>query len=201
MAWFAKHYLRNNWPDNVWAGTSVERQKYVPRLKFLAQMKRSNPNIITFGSCEPLLGLLDLRPYLLTEKCPNDKNHHLSVAGDNELLCYECGAWAQATEPLLDWVIVGGESGPGARPMHPDHPRRIRDDCQAAGVPFFFKQWGEYRPVISAPVPLNSVRVNGDGSIHHGPESPHPDYHAMARVGRKAAGSLLDGREWKEMPS
>ena len=46
------------------------------------------------------------------------------------------------TGTSIDWVICGGESGPGARPMHPDWPRSIRDQCQSAGVPFFFKQWG-----------------------------------------------------------
>lgn len=70
------------------------------------------------------------------------------------------------------WVIVGGESGPGARPMHPDWVRKVRDDCQAAGVPFFFKQWGEFTQVAEFAV----------------------------RVGKAKAGSLLDGKEYKEFP-
>lgn len=69
----------------------------------------------------------------------------------------------------IDWLIAGGESGPGARPMHPDWARSIRDQCQAAGVAFHFKQWGEW--------------------------TPH-----MHRVGKKAAGRLLDGCEWNEFP-
>ncbi len=79
--------------------------------------------------------------------------------------------------PLIDWVIVGGESGPQARPMHPDWVRSLRDQCQAAGVPFFFKQWGEWGT-----------------SCNMAP-------YVMYRIGKKAAGRLLDGREWNEIPS
>jgi len=90
-------------------------------------------------------------------------------------------------EPLLseinlggatpDWVICGGESGPGARPMHPDWARSLRDQCVAKNVPFFFKQWGAWR-------------YNDYGALGLKPE----------RMGKKAAGRLLDGREWNEMP-
>jgi protein gp37 len=85
--------------------------------------------------------------------------------------------------PIFDWVICGGESGPGARPMHPDWSRSLRDQCVSAGVPFLFKQWGQYAPCERwAP-----------GSVNLGDVS-------MMRVGKKAAGCLLDGREWKEFP-
>ena len=104
-------------------------------------------------------------------------------------------------EPLLEdlceldltgihWVIVGGESGPGARPMHPDWVRSLRDQCQEAGVPFFFKQWGACSPIS---------RTDG---IH---ELPFGEYNTFnkwgfLRKGKKAAGRLLDGREWNEFP-
>jgi protein gp37 len=81
----------------------------------------------------------------------------------------------QGAVPALDWVIVGGESGPGARPMHPDWARSIRDQCGAAGVPFFFKQWGEHAP-------------NGSGR------------YSMIKVGKRRAGRILDGREHNAMP-
>jgi len=84
----------------------------------------------------------------------------------------------------IDWVIVGGESGPGARPMHPDWVRDIRDRCVAAGIPFLFKQWGAW-----APNPDN-FRWNDDGS------SSLP----MLKLGKKAAGRDLDGRTWDEYP-
>jgi protein gp37 len=112
-------------------------------------------------------------------------------------------------EPLLEdlgtidltgihWVIVGGESGKGARPMHPDWARSIRDQCVAAGVPFFFKQWGEWWPCergdnreFSRDLPAmnggpNEVRMLGDV--------------AMLRIGKKNAGRVLDGRTWNEVP-
>ncbi len=89
----------------------------------------------------------------------------------------------------IDWTIVGGESGPGARPMHPDWARSLRDQWQSARAPFFFKQWGEW-----APCPF-------DGP--HDPASHHRflDGTYMLRVGKRAAGRLLDGREWKEVPA
>lgn len=83
----------------------------------------------------------------------------------------------------VNWVIVGGESGTNARPMHPDWVRSIRDTCQAAGVPFFFKQWGEWAPSPEIGLPYHFE--DGD--------------HAY-RVGKKNAGRVLDGREWNEVP-
>jgi protein gp37 len=81
--------------------------------------------------------------------------------------------------PRLGWVIAGGESGRGARPMHPDWARLLRDQCDAAGVPFLFKQWGEWAP--AGPAPITGAR-------------------GMARVGKKDAGRELDGRTWDGMP-
>jgi protein gp37 len=84
--------------------------------------------------------------------------------------------------PSLDWVVCGGESGPNARPMHPDWARSLRDQCQAAGVPFFFKQWGAWAPFEAR----LSRRLYNNG---------------MSMVGKKKAGRLLDGREWNEFPA
>lgn len=81
----------------------------------------------------------------------------------------------------MDWVIVGGESGPGARPMNPQWARDVRDDCQAMGIPFFFKQWGEWAPRSMTGTPGTNM--------------------AMERVGKKAAGRELDGRTWDEFPA
>lgn len=93
--------------------------------------------------------------------------------------------------PGLDWVIVGGESGPGARPMHPAWALSIRDQCIDADVPFFFKQWGEWRNLGAAMalgVPGTTKRKTMDDGL------------IMCQVGKKRAGRLLDGREWNEMP-
>jgi protein gp37 len=82
----------------------------------------------------------------------------------------------------IDWVICGGESGPGARPMHPDWVRSIRDQCVKAGVPFFFKQWGQWAPLTG-------------GQGFHG-----KTVWRMRSVGAKVAGRVLDGRTWEEGP-
>jgi protein gp37 len=107
------------------------------------------PAAVRFVSAEPLLGPLDLSMWL------EDDPEKFDV-------------------PPLDWVIVGGESGPKARPMHPSWAREIRDQCTAARVPFLFKQWGAW-----------------------GPNDPNEEMH---RWGKKAAGRLLDGRTWDEYP-
>lgn len=87
----------------------------------------------------------------------------------------EFDTWAER----VDWVIVGGESGPNARPIHLAWAQSIRDQCQTAGVQFFFKQWGEWAY---------------DGDLPDGGER-------FVKVGKHAAGRLLDGREWNEYPA
>ncbi len=89
--------------------------------------------------------------------------------------------------PHLDWLIVGGESGPRARPMHPQWARDIRDQCETAGVPFFFKQWGEW---------VSVSEVEGAGPHHS-----FPDGATVRRVGKKSAGRLLDGKEHNAFPN
>lgn len=105
----------------------------------------------------------------------------------------------------IDWVIVGGESGSNARPMHPSWVRSIRDQCQAAKVPFFFKQWGEWLPhrvpnesdVLDA---RREVILSATGHLTSGLMGYGISPWVMQRVGKKAAGRLLDGREWNELP-
>ncbi len=108
----------------------------------------------------------------------------------------------------IDWVVVGGESGNGARPMHPDWVRRIRDKCVASNTPFFFKQWGAWQPFYDRDlddpdwrkVPTeepNVQRINLTGGLgFHGERVVY-----LRRVGKKSAGRLLDGRTWDEMPA
>ena len=90
----------------------------------------------------------------------------------------------------IDWVICGGESGPGARPMHPDWARRLRDACLEREIPFLFKQWGEW--VVEDQSPLD-ITLPGEARLVGGD--------AFYRVGKKAAGRHLDGRTWDEAPS
>ena len=98
----------------------------------------------------------------------------------------------------IDWVIVGGESGPSARPMHPDWARSLRDQCAAAGVPFFFKQNGEFVPVMTG------QRVDfwalADGSVRVAGLGNWGDV-GLQRVGKKRAGNTLDGRQHLEFPA
>jgi protein gp37 len=86
----------------------------------------------------------------------------------------------------IHWAIVGGESGHGARPMHPDWARKLRDQCKEAKVAFHFKQWGEW---------VSVSEVAGPGKHYH-----FPDGVTVRRVGKKAAGRTLDGRTWDEVP-
>lgn len=209
---------------NVWIGASItsqaEADRDIPKLLAVPAAKR-------FLSMEPLLGPVDLRnlPY-----------------GEGELDALKPHTWELAIEqwrdtdsdwveqfedwfgvtlsdgltgPMhagLDWVIVGGESGPNARPMHPDWARSLRDQCQAAGVPFLFKQWGEWATVAESPVhpeatrlPGNLCRVTRDGitADHYVAISTNGgrQRYELQRVGKKAAGRLLDGRTWDEVPS
>lgn len=101
----------------------------------------------------------------------------------------------------IDWVIVGGESGPHARPMHPAWVRSIRDQCIAAGVAFFFKQWGEFSPVQPLDVKFKDVRIDlagRDVTFLCGLQGD--DDAILFRVGKKAAGRMFDGRTWDEYP-
>ena len=168
---------------NVWIGATIvnqaEADRDIPKLLEV-------PARVRFLSMEPLLGPVDLGA-----ACRR-AGLHLGEA--------------------LDWVIVGGESGPGARPMHPAWATSLRDQCQNAGVPFLFKQWGEgrARPQPSG-LPGRYALAPREGWF--GANAPMPtavDQYPrqflaigsdiLERVGKTAAGRLLDGREWSEVP-
>ena len=118
-------------PYNVWLGVTVEDQKSADqRIPFLLKV----PAARRFLSCEPLLGPIDLTD--ITSNLLPGGPEQWNVLDRQEALEAENGA----PNTIIDWVIVGGESGPKARPMHPDWARSLRDQCAAAGVPFLFKQ-------------------------------------------------------------
>jgi len=169
------------WPRNVGIGTSIETDEYAKRrIPSLLQIDAA----MRFLSIEPLLEFVDLRPWLdvCTEACDHsqtfasDKGHRPAPSG-------------------IDWVIVGGESGPKARPMDIGHVRPIRDICLASQVPFFFKQWGEWTCELPGRDWLIGSK-NGDTQWIGGQANPHQAY----RIGRINAGRLLDNREWNEIP-
>lgn len=200
--------------ENVWLGTSIATQsdadKNIPEL-----IKCRDLAPVLFVSAEPLLGPVALPDlWLQCTGCRHIASRELFYKREQNPHCPNCRQ--NHTFKVLgniDWMIVGGESGHGARPMHPDWARGLRDQCQAAGVPFFFKQWGEFAPVpqngaAAGPlaVPLNRkikksviLRADGDRSEYM-PHSSRPDAVWMVPVGKESAGRLLDGREWNEFP-
>lgn len=171
--------------SNVWIGASVENQEQAnKRVPELLQI----PAAVRYLSCEPLVGAVDLLPWF----------NYVGEFHPEIGLC-------EGFYPSIDWVIVGGESGPQARPMHPDWACSLRDQCLMAGVPFLFKQWGEWvayaqlagkqagwsrREVVwpDGTMGYGSTRENGGLGV------------ALFQTGKKAAGRLLDGREWNEIP-
>jgi protein gp37 len=171
------------WPlPNVWLGVSVENQHWadarIPQLL-------DTPAAVRWISAEPLLGPVDLARFV---------GEASGLSGD----------WPR----LIDWVVAGGESGPGARPMHPQWARDLRGQCAAAEVPFLFKQWGEWRHGGAG-----AVMVGAGGSLcptrgdllctlaTFAASNPGHLHTLMSRVGKKAAGRELDGRTWDEYPA
>ena len=171
---------------SVWLGVTVvnqeEADRDIPKLLAVPAAKR-------FLSIEPMLGPVDLN---YVRQRIQAQRSQLARAINGE-------TW-------LDWVIVGGESGPGARPIHPDWARSIRDQCAAAGVPFLFKQWGEWRPMthadlttLPASTPMGALKLSGE-FLRPFCENDAP-FARMVRVGKAAAGRLLDGRTHDGFPA
>jgi protein gp37 len=181
---------RDGLPRNIWLGATVVNQEEADR--DIPKLLRV-PAAVRFLSCEPLLSDLDLLPWLGTFKT------------------------SFGVEPGVDWVIVGGESGPKARPMHSDWARSLRDQCNAARVPFFFKQHGEWidwrqteasewtNTTCGNKSPCRGKLRRGEIELYDGAsfETIHtdgPNATVFCRVGKKAAGRFLDGRTWDEFP-
>jgi protein gp37 len=177
--------LPNGWlmdHTNVWLGASIVNQ---------AEADRDIPKLVAlhaavkFLSMEPLLGPVDLRGNLPGERALR---------------------WHRPMLNMLDWVIIGGESGPAARPMHPDWARDLRDQCAAVGVPFLFKQWGEWVPrgpeslgyPIVDHVPRRRITDAGDNGQDLAAEGDNDVW--MQRAGKRAAGRQLDGAQHDGYP-
>lgn len=196
-AWAKSH----GWPAGAWAGTTVEdQQRADERVPELLRV----PAAVRFLSCEPLLGAVTIAPRWAG---------WLPRHGEDPRI---------AERLNVQWIIVGGESGPKARPMHPAWARSLRDQAVGAGVPFHFKQWGEWAPFYRrsdltfgepgalfgpwATVESTDKRRVGTQSWHAYPHDMRPDadgfasFDVLHRVGKKAAGRVLDGRTWDEVP-
>lgn len=192
---FDRHY------PNVWIGATIcnqaEADRDIPKLLEISAAKR-------FLSMEPLLGPVDLQRYMKRSIRVTDDYLDApdgSIVNGMKRLGKE---WIRMER--IDWVIVGGESGPNARPMHTDWARILRGQCQAAGVRFFFKQWGEWLPghlqgneYISQALELSGVALrSGKYKMLAANESADT---LFWKVGKKSSGRLLDGHLWDEVPA
>jgi protein gp37 len=190
---------------NLHLGVSVENQATAnERIPLLLQ----TPAAVRFVSAEPLLGAIEftdldtnneacmnaLKPvtwqYIFDNHWKNTAEEH-SIYSDMDCMvdCYDLSSppdMNALVNTTLDWIIVGGESGKNARPMNPAWVRSIRDQCQDANVPFFFKQWGEF---------VSVSEVAGDGAHYK-----FTDGRTVRRTGKKLAGRSLDGVEHNAMP-
>lgn len=174
-------------PSNVWLGATIVNQEEAERdiPKLLAVPAR-----VRFLSMEPLLGPVDL---VSSGALWSDMNGNIVDAPSRGLRG-------------VDWVIAGGESGPGARPMHPDWARSLRDQCAAASVPFLFKQWGEWCPrgpestgyPLVDTAPRRRITDVGESGQRLGARGGSDCW--MQRAGKRATGRLLDSRTHDEFP-
>lgn len=195
----ARNWLAGEAPANVWIGATIcnqaEADRDIPKLLAVPAAKR-------FLSIEPMLSEIDLRQLRVYNDGAARPTHDCLSGYSSDT------PWGYVANNLvppfgrgrIDWVICGGESGPHARPMHPDWVRSLRDQCAAAGVPFLFKQWGEWAP----------YRLGGDlrsGRVQHlhAPGNPDGFFRRgdsyVERVGKRVAGRKLDGREHSEWPA
>jgi protein gp37 len=216
--------LPDFWPEiagRVWLLTTVENQEEADRRvpALLSVTKTHDPPAVFGLSCEPLLGEIDLEIAWHGESCIG------------EIECWgDCG-WCSAGFPPLhncrsdrqseavrergssgiDWVIVGGESGDEARPMHPWWVERLKDQCASHGVPFHFKQWGEWSPdrpagycaVSSKRYSHEMKSIFADGRPYRSDQPDgwlREDCVSMYRGGKNKTGRLLDGQEHLAFP-
>lgn len=205
--------LNVGWPmKNLWLGVSVEDQKTADeRIFSLLQI----PSAVHFLSCEPLIGSVNLDRIKgpIDPEEPDEKYYFNPFVDNSWEWEFEEGRFDSVDGPTysqIDWVIVGGESGPGARPMHPDWVRSLRDQCEAAGIAFFFKQWGEWLPSGQEPDYIEPKYIRSvkdfmkDGNEYTGAKTINAISDGLAimyKVGKKKAGRLLDGTLHNDYPT
>jgi protein gp37 len=165
VPWLAT-WIAGNAPADIWLGATIVNQAEADR--DIPKLLRT-PAKTRFLSMEPLLGQVEVFSKMTGEL--------LHTSGND----YDPGS--------IDWIIAGGESGRGARPMSPDWARGLRDQCASAGVPFLFKQWGEWIPMLGQ---AESVPV--------GEKTTTPDGWVMGWAGKKAAGRQLDDTLHDDFP-
>ena len=169
---------RSVWPHNVWFGITAETQELArQRIPILVR----HPAVVKFVSCEPLLGPIELTQWL---------------SHDSEKAWRQCDSSSfvqpEGNGNRIHWVIVGGESGSSARPMHPSWVRSLRDQCLSVGIPFHFKQWGCWRPLENR---SHSRLFTIELEDHRG------EAVTLVRRGKRVNGRDLDGRTWDGVPA
>jgi protein gp37 len=204
------------WPlPNVWLGVSVENQSAADeRIAPLLQ----TPAAVRWLSCEPLLGSIDLTSIAWPDNISISKHGHrvdvlrggywvekgCGFTGPSAALGASRGYFCNHSDmETIDWVIAGGESGPSARPMHPDWVRSLRDQCNentGFTTPFFFKQWGEWIPVDTPSDEECYVEDGSDRQLEGRVVIDRIGNQPVARIGKKRAGRLLDGVEHNAYP-
>jgi protein gp37 len=195
-------------PKNIWIGTTVENQRRaVERIPWLLRIAAWRH----FISCEPLLGSIGLisgiggtqwlggqrgcagmHHGIGTPECPAELHHH------HDALC----------GPGIDWIIAGGESGPDAMPTNPNWVRFLETQARLNGVPFHFKQWGEWRPALpgeeisthNGKARKPPLFIDCNGHVHCCQEAAGPNAVPMVMVGKKKAGRLLEGQLYDAIP-
>jgi len=208
-------------PCNIWGGTSVTSQANAGRIEHLCQIDLS----VRFISYEPALGPVDFSPWLFCDKeidgktCRDDRWPGRGAFPDPLSNAAGGTPWSECGCSRLRWIIAGGASGPHAPPSYPDWFRQARDQCAAAGVRYFFKGWGDWGPdwegamtcvlcgrtkfdaACSPSIGDEDMKIDRCG--HCGEtewKTADKPLETMRRVGKRAAGCLLDGREHHAVP-
>lgn len=191
-------------PPNVWMGTSVNDQASTKRILELLKLR----GCLRFLSYEPATGPVDLRQILVAEYALDEDGKGRrstfidALAGVATDIVYENNkkVWTEVLDrdvPRLHWVIMGGESGPKADPMHPAWVRKTRDDCKATATPFFFKQWGAWKPILFRHDNQEFfIKFQLGKNEFLFPDPPQN----MVKVGKGEAGHILDGEAWQQFP-
>lgn len=182
------------WPlPNVWFGFSAENQEAFDKR---APIGLQVPAALHFVSVEPMLGPVNIPDkYLLSCRGCGNQGSTAYVTKHDLSLC--CACEKNGEKPALDWVICGGETGPGARPLHPDWVRGLRDQCEASGVPFFFKSWGDWG--YGGAESTHAFSSNGKLYKIKPYEDAYGDW-PCSKVGKRKSGRELDWKIWDQIP-
>ncbi len=183
--------------DNVWHGLTIcNQQEADEKIPVFLQVPGKK-----FLSIEPMLSNINILPYIGHKahhcKCGWHETEEALFFSGLEYLCLDCNEYTEDYD-AVDAVILGGETGSGARSMHPDWVRSIKNQCAAANTPFFFKQWGEW--IHESQADFESIPFAALSSRNAVYYHVWTDGKRSYRVGRKAAGRLLDSRTHDDLP-